>query len=277
MTKRGAWVAMALAGLLARGVGIAGSADAAGPIVPRTSLVQRLGATLPLDAPFIAADARAVRLRDLLATPPRRPAILVLGYARCPRLCGLLTQGVLEALQATGRPAGATRLVFVSIDPQETPADAAVRQRIERAYARFLAPDGPWPALDVLVGPRTSVDALARAVGMTYVATPDDGDARFAHPAAALVVTPDGRVSRYLMGVRFDAGEMRLALDEAGDDRVGAWSDRLALLCAHLDPRAGRWNGAVILSVRLVAVATLAALAALAWRLRARGHRSGAR
>jgi protein SCO1/2 len=234
---------------------------------PEAGLAQHPGVQLPLDAAFTDSAGRSVRLGDAFSAGGRAPAILVLGYARCPQLCGLLMQGLLEAAHATGLPADGLRFVFVSIDPQDTPADAAARRRVELAYARFLDASAAPPAIDVLVGPPGSIARVAQAVGARYAATPEAGPARFAHPAVAVVVTPQGRVSRYLMGVRFDAGELRGALVEASDGRIGGFSDRLALLCAHLDLDTGRWSAAVLQATRLAGLATVAALALLAWRL----------
>jgi protein SCO1/2 len=246
------------------------------PSAPVSS-TQRLGASLPLAAPFTDSEGRAVRLGDEFDAVPSggaapRPVILVLGYFHCPQLCGLAMQGVLEAAHATGLPATAWRVVFASIDPQDTPADAAARRRVELAYARFVQGEGaaPLPSIDLLIGPPSSLAALAGSIGERYVPTRGT-DARFAHPAGIVVVTPGGRVSRYLMGVRYDAGELRAALVEAAGGRIGTFTDRLALLCAHLDLAVGLWSGAVLDLVRIVGVVTMLLLVLLVLRL-ARGR-----
>jgi protein SCO1/2 len=235
------------------------------PRVPAVAFAPRAGTALPAGLAFVDADGRALRLGDEFRG---RPVLLALGYYRCPQLCGLLAQGVLEALHDAGLPADAARIVFASIDPQDTPADAAARRRVDLAYARFLDPGAPAPALDLLVGPPASVAALAQAIGFTW--RPGDAAARFAHPAGIVVITPDGRVSRLLPGVRYDAGELRAALVEAGGGRIGTTVERLALLCAHVDGAAGSRTPAVLAGLRIAGLATLLALALLLARHRRR-------
>jgi protein SCO1/2 len=228
-------------------------------------------AALPMAASFVDAAGRARTLGEMVAG--RSPVLLVLGYDRCPQLCGLVLQGALEAAHAAGLPADAYRLVFVSIDPADTPADAAARERVERDYARFLAGGTAAPAIAMLVGRPPAIAALAGRVGVRYATTPGAGDARFAHPAALFVVAPDGRVARTFGGIRYDAAALRSAVADAARGRVDArLGERIALLCAHLDPRGGRWSADVLALARVVGLATLAALTALAWRSR-RGRR----
>ena len=239
------------------------------PATPAAGFTQRLDAPLPLPAAFTDSAGRPVRLADEITRQPRRPTLLMLGYHRCPQLCGLATQGVLETLRRSGLPSSAARILFVSVDPGETTADAASRRLVDLRYASLLAGAAPAdvPEVERLVGPPASIAALARSVGFAYQA--GDAAARFSHPAGIVVVTPDGRVSRYLMGVRFDPQELRDAVADAAGGRVGMLSDRLALLCAHLDPRAGVHSAAVLAGVRGTGLAVLAALALFIWRRRA--------
>jgi protein SCO1 len=235
------------------------------PSAPAAAFTQHLGGELPLDAPFTDSAGHAVRLVDELARAGG-PTLLMLGYHRCPQLCGLATQGVLEALRQGGM--SAAQVLFVSVDPTETAADAADRRRADLGYARLLAGGKPveLPAIERLVGPPASIAALARSVGFVY--QPGDAAARFSHPAGLVVVTPVGRISRYLMGVRFDPAQLRTALLDARAGAVGPPSDRLALLCAHFDPRIGAHSQAVMMGMRAAGIAALAWVAALAWRRR---------
>lgn len=238
------------------------------PARPAVAFEQRLDAPVPLAATFTDSAGRVVRLSDEL--PRDVPTLLMLGYHRCPQLCGLATQGVLEAMNQSGLPPAAARLLFVSIDPGETAQDAADRLRADRGYERLLAGVSANATMPIerLVGPPASIGALARSVGFVY--QPGDATNRFAHPAGVVVLTPDGRVSRYLMGVRFDAGELRDAIATAGNHRIGTLTDRLALLCAHLDPHLGAHSEAVMALARVAGLGTLALLALFAWR-----HREG--
>ncbi|MGH8797707.1 MAG: SCO family protein [Caldimonas sp.] len=283
------------------------------PALPQTAITQHLDAALPLDLRFVDAAGRKVRLAHYFAD--RRPVVLVLGYYRCPNLCGLTMHGVLEALDATGLARRDYRIVGVSIDPHETPADAQARQRVDLAYAAALrgdrAPAGPL-GLDLLVGSQASIAALAERVGYAYrldadaeadakgdakgngkgnakranvvahatasadadaaiaidASDPDRARSRYVHAAGFIVVTPGGRTSRYLYGVRYEPRELRLALVEAASGRIGGLSDRLLLLCAHFDPASGRYSGAVMNLARGVGVALVLGLGGWAWRHR---------
>lgn len=263
-------IALALAPAIALAQAPAPAGDAAltpTPVAPAASFTQHPGADLPLQAAFTDSAGRAVHLADEF---PRGagPTLLMLGYHRCPQLCGLATQGVLESLRQSGLPARAARVLFVSVDPAERAADAADKRRADLGYARLLAGGQATapPAIERLVGPAASIAALAGRVGFAYAS--GDAAARFSHPAGVVVVTPAGRVSSYLMGVRFDPAELRQAIDDARSGQVGRPSDRLALLCAHLDPRAGVHSDAVLIGMRAVGLATLGLLAALVKRRR---------
>ena len=268
--RRIAVLALALAHAVAFAQALAPARD--GPLTPTpappdAAFVQHPGAALPLSAAFTDSTGRAVTLADELGHDGR-PTLLMLGWHRCPQLCGLATQGALEAWRQSGLAPTATRLLFVSVDPGETAADAADRLRADFGYARLLAgASGAAPsAIERLVGPAASIRALADGVGFRW--TPADAQARLAHPAGLVVVTPDGHVSRYLMGVRFDPAELREAVHDAGRGGIGAISDRLALLCAHFDPHVGVHSDAVLLAMRGAGLATLGLLAAFALRRR---------
>ncbi|HEX4509273.1 MAG TPA: SCO family protein [Burkholderiaceae bacterium] len=264
----------------AQSVGAAANAEALAPKpdVPAISLTQRLGSVLPMAQTFTDSTGRALPLGAEFQDG--QPVILVLGYLRCPQLCGLLMHGLLEALHEAGPPTAGAHIVFASIDPGDTPADAAIRRTVVRDYARFLdagSASARQPRIDLLVGSRASIAALARSVGEVHIAASSEGStpsaARYAHPAAIVVITPDGRVSRYLMGVRFEPAALRTALAEASRGGVGTFADRLALMCAHIDPHVGRWSLAVLEGMRALGIASLAAFALFVWLQRVRPGR----
>jgi protein SCO1 len=202
---------------------------------------QHPGASVPLDLRF--ADERA-------------PVVLVLGYLRCPNLCDTTLAGVTEGLRMAGlRPGSDYRALFVSIDPRDTPALAA------EAKAKRVPADarGAWR----FVTSDAAIDtaAIARAVGFRYTR---DGD-EYAHPAGFVVLTPAGAVSRYFPGVRFDPGEVRVALADARRGESGPLARPLLLLCAHIDP-SGRYTAAIIDALRAAALLFLAGGALFVWR-----------
>ena len=261
--------AILLAGALAWLGGSATAPAHAAP--PAVSLTQRLGVALPLDSRWVEADGRHVTLGELFTGG--KPVLLVPGYYTCPQLCGLLMHGVLEAVQGAGADASDARIVGFSIDPDDTPATASARRGIDLAYAAFLNQSAPaaaaLPELHLLTGDRASIERALDATGYRVRRSTFDlgeGDMRYDHPAALLIVTPQGRISRYLMGVRFDPVELGAAVADARLGRTDALTDRIALLCAHVDLALGRHSATVLQTTRAIAVLIALALAAWCWR-----------
>ncbi|VTU33551.1 hypothetical protein H4CHR_03237 [Variovorax sp. PBS-H4] len=246
------------------------------PVPPSASITQQLDVALPMDMTLVDSRGRRVHLRDYFGDG--RAVLLVLGYYRCPQLCGLVMQGLLQALHDAQVPRREMRILRVSIDPGDTPATATARRELDLAYADFLL--GAQPAdgaleLEALTALAADSARLARQAGVSYTPlAPDPSDrsaalpSRYAHPAAVLVMTPQGRISRYFMGIAFDASELRLALAEASRGRIGGLSERLALLCAHFDPHWGRHSDAVMNGLRAMGILLAGALGAWCWRRR---------
>jgi protein SCO1/2 len=238
------------------------------PPPSQAKLEQRLDAQLPLDLTLVDSDGQALPLRRLFG---QRPVLLVFGYYRCPQLCGLLMQGLFEGLKQSGLRHADYRIVRVSIDPSDDAQSATARRKADLSISRQLdgtdAPADP-PDLHLLTGREPELRRLTEAAGLRYAPgdVTDDPAARFQHPAAVIVVTPAGRISSYQMGVRFDPTDLRLAVLDADHERIGSLSDRIALLCAHLDLRLGRHSASVMWGLRAMALLLVASLAALFWR-----------
>lgn len=244
--------------------------------MPAATLQQRPGARLPGDITVTDSEGRRATLRTQLGPGP---ALLVPGYYRCPQLCGLLMQGLIEAGSATGLPADAYRIVALSFDPADTPRSARDRLAVYRAFARHQQADGPRqspavPLPRLLVASRADVGRVMDALGLDVQRQPD-AQGRIAHPAFAVVVSPQARIARYLMGVRFDPAELRTALDEAARGGPARWTDRIAALCAHIDPRLGRHSETVLGAARVLGIGLVTGLIAC-WALpMARRRRPG--
>ena len=211
------------------------------------------------------------------------PVVLVLGYFHCTNLCETVMQTTLDALAQSGASRAAFRIVAVSIDPAETAADAHARRArdladAELAWARAARGRAPSTPLDLqaLVGAPAAVDLLAERAGFGFQRIGiDAGDPRevhsaatFVHAAGILVATPRGRIARYFLGVRPDPAALRVALDDAADESIGDFADRLVLLCAHLDPTLGRFSTAVLGMLRVLGVGLAGALGVWIWRHR---------
>jgi protein SCO1/2 len=236
------------------------------PEVAALPFEQRLDAQVPLDATFADEAGLPVRLGDLAGG---RPVVLVLAYYRCPQLCNLVLNGLLDGLRGlTLRPGEDYTVVTVSFDPRETPEIAAAKKA---TYVEALGRPGAAGAWHFLTGGKTEIDRLAEAVGFHYAF--DARHDRFNHPSGVVVLTPDGRVSRYLFGIRFPPRDLRLAVVEASAGDVGSLADQFLLYCFHYDPADGRYAVAVMNLIRAGGAVTALALAVFVYRAVRRDRR----
>lgn len=230
---------------------------------------QRIGQQVPLDLAFRDEAGRNVRLGDYFEPGRHRPVLLVLAYYHCPMLCDMVLQGVVTTLKPLTFDAGKEfDVVVASIDPDETPAMAAEKERdIVARYGRAGGAEG----FHFLTGPQASIDALTRAVGFRYVYEKERDE--YAHPAGLVILTPSGKVSRYLFGIDFPPRDVRLGLIESTRDRLGSAVDSLLLYCYHYNPAIGRYSTSVFKILRLAAGATVIGLVTLVVMLRRREPR----
>jgi protein SCO1/2 len=225
--------------------------DPVPPVLREVGVTEHANARLPLDLPFSDESGRPVTLARYLA--PKRPVILTLNYYRCPMLCTLELNGLAEGLSRLDWSIGKEfDVVTVSIDPKETPALAtAKKQSYLEGYRRPEAASG-W---HFLTGPASSIAALEKTLG--FEATYDPETDQYAHPAVIFMITPEGRVSRYLYGVSFEEKTLTLGLTEASEGRIGSAWDRFILSCYHYDSRQGRY---ALAAMKLMRVAGLASV-----------------
>jgi protein SCO1 len=214
---------------------------------------QRLGEPLPLDLRFRDESGREVALGDLLHG---RPAVVALAYYRCPMLCNLVVDGLATALKAIPfAPGRDIEVIVASFDPRETPDLAAAEKAA--TLTRYGRPEtaAGW---HFLTGSPAAVRELTRALGFRYAW--DEAAGQFAHASGIVVVTPEGRVGRYLYGIEYAPRDLRLALVDASAGRIGTLADQVLLYCFHYDPKSGRYSAAVLQLVRAGGVATVALL-----------------
>ncbi len=208
------------------------------------------GARIPQDLTFVDENGRNVRLADYFAAG--RPVILTLNYYRCPMLCGLMLNGLLDGLkELKWTPGREFEIVTVSIDPLETPTLARLKKQ---SYMEELGRPEAVAGWHFLVGRPESIKALADAVGFHYRYNEERRE--YAHAAGLFVATPDGRVARYLYGVMYEGRTLRLALTEAAEGKIGSSADQLLLYCFHYDAQEGRYVVAATSIMRLGGGAT---------------------
>jgi protein SCO1/2 len=219
-------------------------------------ITEHLNETIPLDLAFRDEQGREVRLREFMVEG--RPVILVPGYYRCPMLCNLTRSGLVECMNELDWSAGEQfTVLFVSINPDEQPADADIKkQAYLLLYDRPAAKDG----LHFLTGRQREIELLTSATGFGYRFDPLSGD--YAHTSTIMFITPDGRLSRYMNNVKFEPRDMRLALIEASQGAIGSPMEKFLLfMCYHYDPLRGSYAASAWKIMRLGAAGTAVLLA----------------
>ena len=218
------------------------------------SIAQKLGTQIPLDLQFRDEQGKVVRLSKFFNHG--RPVLLNFVYYRCPMLCPMVLEGTATALTELKFDIGREfDVVTVSIDPRDKAADAA---RLKDKYIRHYGRLDSAPGWHFLTAHETSIKQLASTVGFQYAY--DSRTDQFAHGAALLVLTPDGRTSRYFYGFEFKPRDLRLAIVEASAGKVGSVTDQLLLLCFHYDPVTGKYSRNAMMFARAGGLATVLAL-----------------
>ena len=233
------------------------------PRLQNVGIEQRLNAQVPPDLTFLDETGKSVKLGDYFG---KKPLILNLVYYNCTMLCGEALAGLSSAMRLVKFDVGNEfDVVTVSFDPRETPEMAAAKKiDYVKRYGRPNAAAG-W---HFLTGKPDSIDALTKAVGFQYQY--DAKSNQYAHATAIMVLTPQGRISRYFYGVDFPPKDLRMGLVEASQGKIGDAVDAVLLYCYHYDPQTGKYGAMVANILRLAAAATILLLGGLIfilWRL----------
>ena len=233
------------------------------PRLENVGIEQHLDAQLSPDLTFRDDTGKTVKLGDYFG---HKPLILNLVYYNCTMLCGEALAGLSSAMRLIKFDVGNEfDVVTVSFDPRETP-DIAAAKKLDyvKRYGRPNAAAG-W---HFLTGQPESINALTKAVGFQYQY--DAKSNQYAHATAIMVLTPQGRISRYFYGVDFPPKDLRMGLVEASQGKIGNAVDAVLLYCYHYDPQTGKYGAMVANILRLTAAATILLLGGLLfilWRL----------
>jgi len=215
----------------------------------------RLGTRLPLGLAFVDAQGRAVQLADMFGD---RPVILHLVYYQCPMLCKLSSDGLMRALDTLSlKPGEDFSIVTLSFDPREGPELSRRARQVAAERIGQAAVDAGW---QFLTGDEATIATLCDAAGFRYKF--DEQTGQYAHATGVYVLTSDGTISRFLSGVDFSPRDLRLAIVEASNGKVGTTTDQVLLMCYMYDPATGRYGMTIITLVRAAGVATVGLLAA---------------
>lgn len=230
-----------------------------GKTPPAVGFEQKTGATLPLDLPWKTPGGETVSLRTLLNG---RPLVLGMGYNECPMLCGEAVRGLIQTLlQIDAQPGADYSVVFLSVDPDEAPELAA---EAEKNFAAALDLDRT-DAVHFLRGGKKVIDRTAEAIGFDYSYVPASD--QYAHPAGWVVVTPEGVISAYAFGVRYDEERFAADIRQAAGGEIGGEKPSLLLRCLQYDPLKGPYGSAI--KTFLQVAAGLTVLVLILWILRA--------
>jgi protein SCO1/2 len=206
------------------------------------NIEQRLDQQVPLDVSFRDEAGRAMPLASFFESG--KPVILALVYYRCPMLCTEILTGLESSLKAVSLDAGKDfNVVSISFDPKDTPELAAAKKQMYlKRYNRPNAANG-W---HFLTGDAANIKALTDAVGFHYKYDP--ATEQFAHASAIMILTPEGRISKYFYGVDYAPRDLRLGLVEASQEKIGTAVDQILLYCYHYDPTTGKY-GAIAINI----------------------------
>jgi protein SCO1/2 len=223
-------------------------------MLTRVGVDQKLDQQLPLDLEFTDEHGRNVRLGDYFNRG--RPVVLNFVYFGCPSLCTMTLTGVVGATKPLSLKMGSDYdVITISFDPSEGPELAAKKKAsYRRLFGRAEMDDG-W---HFLTGRPDAIRAVTDAVGYRYVY--DENTKQFAHGSAIMVATPAGRLSHYLYGLEYAPKNLRLALVESSQHKIGTVADQLLLMCYQYDPTSGKYGFAIMTAMRTGAILTMLAL-----------------
>jgi len=212
-------------------------------VLQKIGVDEHLGDYLALDLPLVDEDGREVQLKDYFKAG--RPVALTLFYSDCPMLCSLVLTGLQKAIREIDfKPGKDYQLLSVSIDPKELPERSkAGRERFSEGFAEGT----PATAWSFFTANDSTIAKITGTLGFRYFY--DEAQKQYAHPAVVFLITPDGRISRYLYGIEFKPNDLRMGLLEASQGGIGTTVDRVLLYCYHYDPKAG---GYVLMADRIM-------------------------
>jgi len=224
------------------------------PGLKNVGIEQHLNEQIPADLTFHDETGKAVTLGDYFG---KKPMILNLVYYQCPMLCGEVLSGLESALRVLKFDVGKEfDVLTVSFDPKDTPETATEKKALMlKSYKRPGAAQG-W---HFLTGSEASSKVLADAVGFRYAF--DAVSNQYAHGSAIMLLTPEGRVTRYFYGISYPERDVRLGLVEASKSRIGSAIDQVMLYCYHYDPSNGKYGLVIMNALRLAGLLTIGALA----------------
>jgi protein SCO1/2 len=235
------------------------------PVLNNVGIEQKLGEQLPLDTPVTDEDGKTVAFGSLFKTG--RPVVLALVYYECPMLCNEVLNGLTGSLKGISLDAGKDfDVIALSFDARENDKPELAKNK-KAAYLERYGRTNAGTGWHFLTAQQSSIDAITKAAGFNY--RWDEKSNQFAHAGGVMVVTPQGKMSRYFYGIDYSPRDLKLGLIDSAENKVGSAADKLLLYCYHYDPATGKYGLAVLSVIRLGAVLTLLGMGAMGfvfWR-----------
>jgi protein SCO1 len=223
-------------------------------ILQNVAFRPELNAQMPLHAAFTDENGKAVQLGQYFHQ--QKPVLLAFVYYGCPMLCTQLEQGVVGSLRMLSfNPGRDYEVVFVSFDDRDTPEMATAKKKSALDHFRRTETAAGW---HFLTGSKESIATVTNAANFHF--NYDAKNNLFAHASGIMLLTPDGRISRYFYGVEFPGRDLRLGLVEASQGKIGTSVDKMLLFCFQYDPSAARYSATILEIMRVLAVGTVAGL-----------------
>ncbi len=237
------------------------SGQYARPVITKgVAIQQKLNAPVPLDLVFRDEAGQTVPLRTYFG---EKPVVISLVYFKCPSLCPMSLRETVGSLRRLAlEPGRDYNVVVVSFDPTDTPVEAAEKKAYYRKQFGRPGFDSGW---HFLTGSRDSVSRLASAIGFGY--RWDPSTRQFIHAGGIMVATPEGKMSRYFYGIDYAPADLRMALVEASQHKIGSPVDYVLLFCFQYDAAQGKYTLAIVNVLKIAAGLTVLVLAGLLYLL----------
>ncbi|MBA3694971.1 MAG: SCO family protein [Acidobacteria bacterium] len=231
----------------------AGVSSGLPPILKGVGIEQKLNEQLPLSAEFKDEDGNVVKLGDYFSK--EKPVILALVYYECPMLCNEVLNGLTGSLKGISFDAGKEfEVVAISFDVRENDKPDLAKNKRASYLNRYGRP-GAENGWHFLTGTQSEIDRVTQAVGFNYQF--DEASNQFAHAGGVMIITPEGKISRYLYGIDYAPKDLKFALMDSAEGNIGNPAEQLYLYCFHYDPATGKYGLQILSVMRLMAIATI--------------------
>ena len=235
----------------------------------KIGIEQKLGEQLPLETEFKNEDGQLIKLDRIFTSG--RPVILAFVYYECPMLCNEVLNGLSGSLKGISLDAGKDfDVVAISFDTRENEKPELAKNK-KAAYLERYARPGTEKGWHFLTGTQASIDAVTKAAGFGF--RWDEKSEQFAHAGGVMIVTPQGKMSRYFYGIDYSPRDLKLGVMESAENRVGNAADQMLLYCYHYDPATGKYGLAILSIIRIGAVLTLLGMGAMGFVFWRRGKK----